>query len=83
LASLSLPEHTRVQIQNVAESPAVRKNEERRRVRQALLDAGVIRPQPQVDPLQPISEAQLAAASEALAMAGPLSELIIAEREAR
>ena len=52
-------------------------------MRQALLDAGVIRPRPPADPIQPVSEAQLAAAADALAAAGPLSELVIAEREGR
>jgi len=81
LTPLALPEHTRVQIQIVALVPAVQ--EERHRVRQALLDAGVIRPRPTIEPVQPVSEAQLAAAADALAAAGPLSELIIAEREGR
>lgn len=81
LTPLILPEHTHVQIQIVAPAPAVQ--EERHWVRQALLDAGVIRFRPPAEPVQPVSEAQLAAAADALAAAGPLSELVIAEREGR
>jgi len=81
LTPLVLPERTHVQIQIIAPVPTAQ--EERRQVRQALLDAGVIRPRPPADPIQPVSEAQLAAAADALAAAGPLSELVIAEREGR
>ena len=58
-------------------------NEERCRVRQALLDAGVIRPSPPAEPIPPVSEAELEAAAKTLAAAGPLSELVIAERDGR
>jgi len=81
LTPLVLPEHTRVQIQVLV--PALAVQEERHRVRQTLLEAGVIRPRTLTEPVQPVSEAQLAAAADALAAAGPLSELIIAEREGR
>jgi predicted DNA-binding antitoxin AbrB/MazE fold protein len=81
LTPLLLPEHTRVQIQIIAQSPDVQ--EERQRVRQILLSAGVIRSRPPVEPIRPVSEAQLAAAAAALGTAGPISELIIAEREGR
>jgi len=81
LTPLLMPEHTRVQIQIVRQIPPIR--EERQRVRQALVAAGVIRPHPPVEPVPPVSEAQLAAAAKALATAGPLSELIIAERDDR
>ncbi len=83
LTPLSLPERTRVQIQIVAPATAVHKGEEHCQVRRALLDAGVIRPRSQTEPVQPVSEAQLAAAGKTLAAAGPLSELVIAEREGR
>jgi predicted DNA-binding antitoxin AbrB/MazE fold protein len=81
LTPLLLPERTRVQIQIVAQSPD--DQEERQRVRQILLDAGVIRSHPSVEPTRPVSETQLAAAADALGAAGPISELIIAEREGR
>ena len=79
LEPLQLPEHTRVQVQVMLPSP--RNQRDRMRVRQALLDAGLIRPRPPVEPMPLVSEAQLVAASRALAAAGPLSELIIAERD--
>jgi len=81
LTPLALPEHTRIQIQIVAQPTVVQ--EERHRVRQALLAAGIIQPRPPVEPVQPVSEAQLTEAANALAVAGPLSELVIAEREGR
>jgi len=81
LAPLLLPERTHVQIQIIAQTPSAQ--EERQQVRQALLDAGVIRPRPLDEPIQAVSEALLAEAANALAAAGPLSELIIAEREGR
>ena len=81
LIPLSLPEHAHVQIQIVAQTFTAQ--DERQLVRQALLEAGIIQPHRSVDPVQPISEARLAKAAKALAAAGPLSELIIAEREGR
>ncbi len=81
LTPLLLPERTRVQIQIVAQSPAVQ--DERQRVRQVLLDAGIIQPRPVTEFVQPVSEARLAEAADALAAAGSLSELVIAEREGR
>lgn len=81
LTPLLLPERTRVQIQIIAQSPAVQ--DERQRVRQALLDAGIIQPRPVAESVQPVSEARLAEAAESLAAAGSLSELVIAEREGR
>ena len=56
---------------------------QKEQVRQALLDAGVIQPCPPVESVQPVSEAQLIKAANALAAAGPLSELVIAERDGR
>jgi len=81
LTPLYLPEHTCIQIQIVSPSPV--SEDERHRVRQALLDAGVIRPRPPAEPIQPIPETQLVAAAKVLAAAGPLSELVIAERNER
>ncbi len=81
LTPLSLPERTRVQIKIVAELPST--DEERQRVRQALLEAGVIRPHSQIESVQPVDEAELAAVAKRLASAGSLSQLIIAEREGR
>jgi predicted DNA-binding antitoxin AbrB/MazE fold protein len=81
LTPLSLPENTQVRIQIVAPTPSVQ--EERLRVREALLDAGVIQPRQVTEPVQPVSETELEEAARALATAGPFSELVIAEREGR
>ncbi|PKO20675.1 MAG: hypothetical protein CVU38_18865 [Chloroflexi bacterium HGW-Chloroflexi-1] len=81
LARLPLPEHARVQVRLVP--PPARTGttpSERQRVFDALLDAGLIRPQPAMDLVPPVSETELATAAAALAKAGPISELIIAER---
>jgi len=80
LIPLLLPERARVHIQIVAPDRAG--EQERQRVYQVLAEAGIIRPQPQVEPAA-VSEAQLEAAAWALAAAGPLSEQIIAERDER
>jgi len=56
---------------------------ERQRVYELLHDAGLIRENPPVEFVQPVSDAELAVAAHALAAAGPLSELIIAERAGR
>lgn len=56
---------------------------ERRRVREALLAAGVIRARSPIEAAGSVLEEQLAAAAEALALAGPLSEQIIAARNDR
>jgi len=78
---LTLPEHSRLEVQIVRRRR--RTGDERRRAYEALRSAGIIGVQPPVEDLPKISEAQLAAAARDLAAAGPLSELIIAEREGR
>jgi predicted DNA-binding antitoxin AbrB/MazE fold protein len=80
LEPLSLPERSRVEIQIVSRPPAV---QEKARVHQALLEAGVIRPRTLAEPIEPISETLLAEAASALAQAGSLSELIIEQRDGR
>ena len=82
LVPLSLPEHTRVHIQIVKASATSTKEEARRHVRQVLLDAGVIQPHPPIEATS-VSEQQLARAAEALAVAGSVSDLIIADRDER
>jgi predicted DNA-binding antitoxin AbrB/MazE fold protein len=79
LTPLSLPEHTRIEIQ-IVEQPSADISE-REQVRQALVAAGIIRLQTTTEPVQRVSETALAAAAQALGQAGPLSDLIIAERE--
>lgn len=81
LTPLSLPEHTRVELQIVRQTSAP--EDERWQVRQVLMAAGVIRPQPVTEAVQPVSEERLTAAAQALGQTGPLSDLIIAEREGR
>lgn len=81
LTPLVLPEHTQVQLQIVEPDSGI--GTERQRVREVLIKAGVIRPRPMVELVQPIAETTLAAVAEALGKAGPLSELIMAEREGR
>jgi predicted DNA-binding antitoxin AbrB/MazE fold protein len=83
LLPLSLPEHVPVQIQIVTPPADSARDEERHRVRQVLLSAGIIQPPAPTSEVPSVSEAQLTDAAEALAAAGPLSELIIEEREAR
>jgi predicted DNA-binding antitoxin AbrB/MazE fold protein len=79
---LSLPEHAQVQIQIITPPNPVQ-DAERRRVRQVLLQAGIIQSHTPTQAVPSVSDAQLAAAADALAAAGPLSDLIIAERGAR
>jgi predicted DNA-binding antitoxin AbrB/MazE fold protein len=81
LLPLSLPEHTAVEVRIVPRSARIEKaSADRQRVYEALLDAGLIKPQPVAETVRPVSEAELAAAADALAAAGPISDLIIAER---
>jgi predicted DNA-binding antitoxin AbrB/MazE fold protein len=81
LRPLQLPEHTRVQVTVLVEEDGT--EEERSRVRKTLLDAGVIRLHPPAEVAPSVSERRMAAAAKALGHAGPLSELIIAERDGR
>jgi predicted DNA-binding antitoxin AbrB/MazE fold protein len=81
LVPLHLPEHAQVQVRIITGRRDG--SAERQRVREALLAAGVIRPRPPVKLPSVVSEEQLMAAANALAKAGPLSELILAEREQR
>jgi len=81
LAPILLPEHARVQVRIVSPRAAAETARvERERVYEALTDAGLLRSQPIPDFVPSISETELAAAAEALALAGPISVLIIAER---
>jgi predicted DNA-binding antitoxin AbrB/MazE fold protein len=82
LTPLDLPEHEEVQIQIITPRPHT-KTTEKQRARQVLLAAGVIRPHPTIKQEQPISESRLASAARSLAKAGPLSDVIITERDER
>jgi len=81
LTPLRLKERSLVQIQVVSE-PLV-EDTEREETLRVLMEAGVIRPHPAAPPRLPVDEVRLAAARRALGAAGPLSELIIAERDGR
>lgn len=81
LTPLALPEHTAVEIQII--TPVSAAETERQRVRQVLVEAGVIRPQIITETTQPVSETELDAAAHALGQVGPLSDVIIAERADR
>jgi predicted DNA-binding antitoxin AbrB/MazE fold protein len=80
LTPLGLPEHTQVELQLIQPVAA---EDERQQVRQVLITAGLIRPQTIAEAPEPISEAALDAAAQVLGQAGPLSDLIIADREGR
>ncbi len=81
LDPLSLSEHARVHLQ-IVPSPMNGENQ-RQRVRQALIEAQVIQPRTKHAPGPEVKESELQAAANALASAGPLSALILAEREGR
>ena len=78
---MALPEHSRLEVQIVRRRRPT--GDQRKLADDALQAAGIISAQVPGDELPMISEAQLVAAAQALAVAGPLSELIIAEREGR
>ncbi len=84
LTPLTLPEHSRVQIQiqttPAAEDPA----EHRRRVHEALVAAGLSLSTPPAMPeAKPLSAERREELAQILAAGGPLSEVIIEEREGR
>jgi predicted DNA-binding antitoxin AbrB/MazE fold protein len=81
LQPLALPEHSRLEVQIVRRRRPT--GDQRKLAYDALQAAGIISAPLPVEELPMISEAQLAAAARDLAVAGPLSELIIAEREGR
>ena len=81
LQPLALPEHVRLEVQIVRRRRPSR--DQRKLAYEALQAAGIIGAPLPAEDRPKISEAQLAAAARELAVAGPLSELIIAEREGR
>jgi len=78
---LALPERARVGLHIVIQYE--NETDERQKVRQALLDAGVIQPHPPASTPSPITETDLLVAAQALGAAGPLSTVILADREGR
>jgi predicted DNA-binding antitoxin AbrB/MazE fold protein len=75
---LTLPERTRVGLRIVVQYE--NETDERQKVRQALLDTGVIQPHPSANIPSPVTEADLLAAAQTLGAAGPLSTVILADR---
>ena len=77
LTPLSLPEHTRVELQIVTQTSAP--EDERRQVRQVLMAAGVIRPQPVTEAVQPVSEERLTAAAQVIVQSPPTNRTLISQ----
>ena len=81
LMPLSLPENSRIQVRIVRPRAQTAKvSVDRQRVYEALLDAGLIERHSTAAPGVSISEQELAAAAKTLGMAGPISNMIMAER---
>ena len=87
LTPLALPEQAEVQISiEPVPSNAETAEVQRRRVDDALIAAGLMRPRPTPNPaLRPLSEQERAELADRLGALGgkPLSEIIIEEREGR
>jgi predicted DNA-binding antitoxin AbrB/MazE fold protein len=80
LRPLDLPERTQLEIRIVETTDDEMTDAEK--AYQVLLQAGLIRPSSSVE-IEPIPESERLQAADAYGQAGPLSELIIAERDDR
>ena len=80
LTPVTLPERAEVRIQIFTEQEA---NDELERAEAALIAAGLVKPQKIPKGLKTISSARRAELACLYAVGGPLSESIIAERDAR
>ena len=78
---LSLPDKTHVQVNILVRQSTIQ--EEKQKVRQSLINAGIIWEDPSPENIERVSEERLAMAAKVIASAGSLSELIIAERDGR
>ena len=78
---LSLPDKTHVQVNILVRQSTIQ--EEKQKVRQSLINAGIICKDPSPENIEQVSEERLAMAAKVIASAGSLSELIIAERDGR
>jgi len=78
LHPLNLPEHTKLEICIV--NAFDEETTEADKAYQVLLQAGLIQPAPLVQ-VDPILESELQRAADAFGQAGPLSDVIIAERD--
>jgi predicted DNA-binding antitoxin AbrB/MazE fold protein len=82
LQPLPLPEHTCVRIQ-VLETGEGEEMDKVRRAEAVLIAAGLIKPLTPPPDLPQVSEKRLAEVADRYAVGGPLSEVIIAERDGR
>ena len=80
LTPVALPDRTQVRIQILSEQKA---DDELERAEAVLIAAGLIKPKKIPEGLEPISSARRAELARLYSVGGPLSESIIAERDAR
>jgi predicted DNA-binding antitoxin AbrB/MazE fold protein len=80
LTPVALPERAEVRIQILSEQKT---DDELERAEAVLIAAGLIKPQEIPQGLEPVSSARRAELARLYAVGGPLSESIIAERDAR
>jgi predicted DNA-binding antitoxin AbrB/MazE fold protein len=80
LMPLDLPERAQLEIRIVRQNEAAMTESEK--AYRALLEAGLIRPS-SIEEVEAVSEEERRRVADAYALAGPLSELIIAERDER
>jgi predicted DNA-binding antitoxin AbrB/MazE fold protein len=80
LTPVALPERAQVRIQILTEQEA---DDELARAEAVLIAAGLVKPKKVPKELDPISSARRAELARLYAVGGPLSESIIAERNAR
>jgi predicted DNA-binding antitoxin AbrB/MazE fold protein len=81
LTPVSLPEQTRVRVEILAEEEP---EQDMRRAEVALVAAGLVKPVISLPPgLRKVSPARRAELARLYATGGPLSEMIIADRDAR
>jgi predicted DNA-binding antitoxin AbrB/MazE fold protein len=80
LTPVALPERAEVRIQILTEQEA---QDELKRAEAALIAAGLVKPKKIPEELEPVSSTRRAELARLYAVGGPLSESIIAERDAR
>jgi predicted DNA-binding antitoxin AbrB/MazE fold protein len=83
LGDLNLREHSQVKLQILEVIPSALEADEARRVEEALIAAGLVKPRTPISNLPHISAQRREELARLYAVGGPLSELIIAEREER
>jgi predicted DNA-binding antitoxin AbrB/MazE fold protein len=83
LDPLDLPERTEVQVSIKPLAVSADADAHRRRVREVLVAAGLVLPQPEAPPGQPLTEQERDELARRIPPGRPLSEIIIEEREGR